>query len=158
MPAKLHSWRCDYGLKNCILTGQWIEYCIIVTSTIPMPPSSWIFTSAHQTLAIQLIPVRLTLNFLMTSSSSSSSVNSGMLPRPPALSDRRSGKSSMLMARSSSFGTRCSAPLAHFSDGLRDDILSNALFADPAAVIQHKLLYWQYYWVWTKDVNQRSIF
>jgi len=44
----------------------------------------------------------------------------------------------MLMARSSSFGTsfipRCSAPRAHLSEELRDDILSSALPADAAAV------------------------
>jgi len=80
--------------------------------------------------------IRLTLNFLTTSSSSSNNVNSGMLPRPPALSVRRSGESSMLMVRSSSFGTsfipRRSAPKANPREGLRDDILSDALCADAA--------------------------
>jgi len=62
-----------------------------------------------------------------------------MLPRPPALSDRRSEESSMLMARSSSFGTlfipRRSAARAHLCEGLRDDILSDALRSDAATVI-----------------------
>ena len=70
--------------------------------------------------------IRLTLNFLTTSSSSSNNVNSGMLPRPPALSLRRR----------SSFGTsfipRRSAPKANPREGLRDDILSDALCADAA--------------------------
>jgi len=119
-------------------SGKWIEYYKVITSIIPTISNVKIFRLCRVQFAIQLILIRLTLNFLMTSSSSSSSVNSGMLPRPPALSDRRSGKSSTLMARSSSFGTsfipKCSAPRAHLIEGIRDDILSDALLADAAAV------------------------
>lgn len=51
----------------------------------------------------------------------------------------------MLMARSSSFGTRCSAPRAHLSEGLRDDILSDSAVSPTQIIAVILLLALNYY-------------